>query len=372
MIQKQLYSKFLTLLLLFCMYGIINGNPLARLVSISNITPQIASSYGDYVPPASGSWFINENTRVENLNAQLNGSIEIESNIAIEFVNCTFHFISDHHVKMLSNSNITLKGLNVTISNKSVIEIVNCKNITLENINARGFGGDHDYVGIHTYDTQNVSVFDSVFQNFAKGVYAGNITDFYFENNIFEQTSETESTDGELQVEAGSKRLTFYRNTIRNCALDGFEIRETSEINITQNIIIGGNVGLGITKNSSNAFVINNTFINSNCVLDSVDYVNVEKNNFENGWLSSNLVNNAIIRYNTLDYVENLTYFDATCTNFTQSDNYFRYVLPDPSDDESDHSPEDGIDGFNPIVFVGCMFVCGKLLIRKTKTYKND
>ena len=319
-------------------------------------------------PPSSGTWTINADTTIQNENLMLNGSVLINTDVKFEIIDSIITFSSNSFniyisagnliidnseiynfdkIKVWNNSNATIsnanfhdynvaldiresklniinsnmtdgvQGINMYNANYSSIDSCNildtseetilisfANHILINNSCFRGAGNTYDCIGVNAGTMTNLTIKNSIFDNFHKSLYYQNVKDSYVGYSNFSQTIDSMFEDGELQFVDDSDNLTIEYNHIKNLTYDGIEIYRSKNYQIRHNIIEDIGAGTHIEHYPlENINIYNNTFINSN--------------------LRANDVNGLYIYNNTLCESRIQT---ANCTNVMIEDN--KYVCP--------------------------------------------
>ncbi|MHA1683045.1 MAG: right-handed parallel beta-helix repeat-containing protein [Promethearchaeota archaeon] len=262
--------------------------------------PRVSSITGS-LPPAAGTWIINQNTTVEGETLLLNGSINVLTGFKLEIIDSflDFSIISSS----ISGTGATLVVINSTITNYSQIifssnSLVEVQDSTLSNFESgtqvdgsglhventtftggdigikahsfsgisiqnssfldlknesiglsfgngaivedcymRGGGDTYDCIGVATYQVVNLSVNGTTMVNYHKSIFYQNSSFCNLTNSYFAQSPDSQFSDGELQFDAGCSDVMLINNTINNLTWDGIEIYRSSNFLIKNNTI---------------------------------------------------------------------------------------------------------------------------------------
>jgi hypothetical protein len=151
-----------------------------------------AGGNGDYPPPSSGTWYINQPTSVWQEKIEMKGSIYIYSSLSMNLVNVTFNCTSNaqYVFYVTSSGSLTFTNGNITAVNKDY----HYQFLTYNTTAIRNSDLSEAYYGIQVYTKQFTFTDNRVFDMYTYGLYGtlsytltGNVlisgNDFFNNNN---------------------------------------------------------------------------------------------------------------------------------------------------------------------------------------------
>ncbi|MFQ5978851.1 MAG: nitrous oxide reductase family maturation protein NosD [Candidatus Heimdallarchaeota archaeon] len=232
------------------------------------MTPTPLGGVGDYPPPSSGDWIINNPTNIWNETITVNGSILVQSggNLTLQNVTLRMNSTSDGEcnitvynggfLNIIENSSVTA----VNVSNAWYLNASAGSTLRLVNSTFSYAGWDWGSAGSFSglwINTPNTEVFNCSISNNYIGLYFFEADDGLIANN----TIVNSVTNGiSLNASAGTR---VSDNKVTESGFYGIGLILSNDSIINNNTLVkSGNLGISL-ENSTNCRITDNTLLNS-------------------------------------------------------------------------------------------------------------